>query len=640
MSSRYVWRKYSVDMIETQVESQSQVAFAGSVILYSPNKPSINEHGDYDLPQRREFSYVGETFEITSGYIGMPFYGSAASRIYSPGSGTLAAELLAGSGIRVSAKGTGTMIEYSADSQKRGSLLATLTDSSSTKYPSSGTSGFASTCYWYEYAGSDSIDAMRLTYPASIKGGDEITVTVTPSSSNSYGGTIQYRYEYSTDGGSAWQLLSTTTATTVNFTAPKSANQVCFRVKASDNSGFTSATYTTGSHSTILNNTAPTVPGSITAPEAVAAGVAFTLHWGASTDAENNLAGYQVERSYDAGNTWLSISASVSGTALNTSAAAGQTSVLYRVRAKDTEGLTSAWKVSHSIAVHQPPNAPASLTLGGVMSGANTSIAWAASAGSDGEIAHYTLQRSVNGGVFETVYTGLVPVYQDPADNTAWSTVQYRVRAVDTLGGVSSWTTTRETPVYSFAAGGRLEQLENRGGVPVFPITLLEGVFRKDGKSLPKVLEELEAAGSGAAGTKGEKGDKGDPGEQGPAGPQGPVGPQGEPGADGAPGPQGPAGPKGEKGDTGPQGPQGEQGPKGEKGEKGDKGDTGPQGPPGPAGESGTGGTAGVATFNGRSGAVVPQAGDYTASDVGAATMTQVNTAIQSAILDSWEASY
>lgn len=48
----------------------------------------------------------------------------------------------------------------------------------------------------------------------------------------------------------------------------------------------------------------------------------------------------------------------------------------------------------------------------------------------------------------------------------------------------------------------------------------------------------------------------------------------------------------------------------------------------------------GVTSFNGRTGAVAPQNGDYTAAMVGAATMQEVNAAIQEAILDSWEASY
>lgn len=110
-------------------------------------------------------------------------------------------------------------------------------------------------------------------------------------------------------------------------------------------------------------------------------------------------------------------------------------------------------------------------------------------------------------------------------------------------------------------------------------------------------------------------------GRQGQRGPQGL---QGEPGPQGETGPQGPAGPQGEQGLQGPPGPRGEQGP---------------QGPPGPS-------AAGVSSFNGREGAVTPQTGDYTAAmvgarpdtwtpsaaEVGAATMEQVNTAIQTAV--------
>lgn len=88
----------------------------------------------------------------------------------------------------------------------------------------------------------------------------------------------------------------------------------------------------------------------------------------------------------------------------------------------------------------------------------------------------------------------------------------------------------------------------------------------------------------------------------------------------------GPPGPQGEQGVPGPEGPQGPQGPQGEKGEKGDKGDTGEQGPQGPQGEKGetgaqgpTGPAGGVNSFNGRSGEVMPQTGDYTAAMVGAA---------------------
>lgn len=121
-------------------------------------------------------------------------------------------------------------------------------------------------------------------------------------------------------------------------------------------------------------------------------------------------------------------------------------------------------------------------------------------------------------------------------------------------------------------------------------------------------------------------------------------------GLSGLRGPQGAVGPPGEQGIQGPPGPQGEIGPEGPPGPQGI------QGPPGPPGE----GVSGVSSFNGRDGAVTPQKGDYTAADVGAlpdttvipsniseltnysdfVTATAMNTAIQAAILDSWEGSY
>ena len=47
-----------------------------------------------------------------------------------------------------------------------------------------------------------------------------------------------------------------------------------------------------------------------------------------------------------------------------------------------------------------------------------------------------------------------------------------------------------------------------------------------------------------------------------------------------------------------------------------------------------------MSSFNGRSGHVMPEKGDYTADMVGAATMAEVSAAIRAAVMDSWEASY
>lgn len=101
-------------------------------------------------------------------------------------------------------------------------------------------------------------------------------------------------------------------------------------------------------------------------------------------------------------------------------------------------------------------------------------------------------------------------------------------------------------------------------------------------------------------------------------GPQGPPGPAGADGQDGAPGPAGPTGPSGADGAQGPPGPAGPKGDPGNTPYIGSNGnwwigdtDTGTS-------ASGSSGSDGVSSFNGRTGAVLPASGDYTAAMVGA----------------------
>lgn len=158
-------------------------------------------------------------------------------------------------------------------------------------------------------------------------------------------------------------------------------------------------------------------------------------------------------------------------------------------------------------------------------------------------------------------------------------------------------------------------------------------------------------------------------------GPPGPAGANGKDGKDGADGAPGHDGVDGEDGAPGPAGADGFSPavtvtdiPGGHRvtitDSNGDKSFDVMDGKDG----TGGGGTAGVSSFNGRTGAVAPEDNDYTAAmvgarpsdwmptatdvgarpdtwtptaaDVGAATMEQVNAAIQAAVLDSWEGSY
>ena len=115
----------------------------------------------------------------------------------------------------------------------------------------------------------------------------------------------------------------------------------------------------------------------------------------------------------------------------------------------------------------------------------------------------------------------------------------------------------------------------------------------------------------GPTGPIGETGATGPAGPMGPTGAQGPTGPIGETGATGPAGPMGPTGPAG-----GPTGPTGPTGPSGQAGAAGPTGPTGPSGAAGPTGPTGPAGENGVASFNGRTGVVLPQSGDYNATQI------------------------
>ena len=57
----------------------------------------------------------------------------------------------------------------------------------------------------------------------------------------------------------------------------------------------------------VSTNTAPTTPSSITVPQSIQGGSPITVSWGASTDAQNNLEGYILERSTDGGKSWSQV---------------------------------------------------------------------------------------------------------------------------------------------------------------------------------------------------------------------------------------------------------------------------------------------------------------------------------------------
>ena len=194
---------------------------------------------------------------------------------------------------------------------------------------------------------------------------------------------------------------------------------------------------------TVSTNTAPSTPWNISVPSSIMGGTNISISWEKSYDAESNLAGYKVERSTDGGWSWSRI---YQGTATSTTdnVAFGTTSVMYRVKAYDTEGLESGWRTSSQVTVvnNNAPSAPPSIAVPKDVKGGSTLvISWTAASDSDGNLSGYILERSTDGGfAYMQVYKGDALTYTDTITN-GWYTVMYRVKAYDTEGLESGYTT-------------------------------------------------------------------------------------------------------------------------------------------------------------------------------------------------------
>ena len=138
-----------------------------------------------------------------------------------------------------------------------------------------------------------------ITVPSSIMGGTTITVSW-GESTDADGNLAGYKVERSTNGGSSWTQIYQGTATSTTNNVAFGTASVMYRVKAYDDAGEESA-YKTSSQVTVVNNTAPSAPASISVPTEVKGGGSLVISWSAATDSDGNLSGYKLERSVNGG---------------------------------------------------------------------------------------------------------------------------------------------------------------------------------------------------------------------------------------------------------------------------------------------------------------------------------------------------
>ena len=245
---------------------------------------------------------------------------------------------------------------------------------------------------------------------------------------------------------------------------------------------------------TVSTNTAPSTPGSISVPSSIMGGTNISISWAKSSDAESNLAGYKVERSTNGGSSWSQI---YQGTATSTTnnVAFGTTSVMYRVKAYDTEGLESGWRTSSQVTVvnNNAPSAPPSIAVPNDVKGGSTLvISWTAASDSDGNLSGYILERSTDGGSSYTqAYKGNALTYTDTITK-GWSTVMYRVKAYDSYNAQSGYTTSTKRTVDNNTAPTITTSSAANLGTKSSGFTVSYSVDDKDAGDTLTVTEKLD----------------------------------------------------------------------------------------------------------------------------------------------------
>lgn len=438
MSTRYVWERFDLDSSLVASASRSSLRMYGNCVFSFPFSAISISTGRIVVMRDITPTEISDGDTIT-GYYYAERDGFSASDTLTAGTvlpcvylnGTFSSDNLHDYGDY-----DGSISGYKCTVQtEKGGSSGRVSSASDSAYPADDISGD----YWYTYQGADSIDPAAVGYSGEARGGKAITIQVTPRT-NTYGGTVTYRYEVSLDGGSTWTLVSSTTGTSVSYTIPKGTTQFAARVRASDNYGFTSTDYVTGAELAVTNNTAPSAPGSINVPAYVKGGGTLAISWDASEDVDGNLTGYKLERSYNGGS-WTQI---YQGSAASCTDAItyGWATVQYRVKAYDDDGDESGYTTSETRTVTNTvaPSVPGSITVPvAPVAGTQITVTWTAATDDDGDLAGYCLERQLDDGDWTVVYTGTALYYTDVFDK-GYGTVTYRVSAYDSEEQYSGYT--------------------------------------------------------------------------------------------------------------------------------------------------------------------------------------------------------
>lgn len=101
-----------------------------------------------------------------------------------------------------------------------------------------------------------------------------------------------------------------------------------------------------------------------------------------------------------------------------------------------------------TVSTNEPPTAPGSISVTGVVGGGNASITLTAATDPDGTVASYIYERSVDGAEFQP-FANVNALTQTDRVSSAWGSVAYRAKAVDDDGMSGPYVTSQTFTVNS-----------------------------------------------------------------------------------------------------------------------------------------------------------------------------------------------
>ena len=169
---------------------------------------------------------------------------------------------------------------------------------------------------------------------------------------------------------------------------------------------------------------------------------------------------------------------------------AGGAQIYYYLAFTDNVGATQ-YKQSSTATVNTntAPTAPGSLLVSGDVSGSmatgggDVTISWTASSDVDGNLTGYELEKQEDGGSWKQIYKGSAREYSTTVAE-GLSTIRYRVRAYDSMGATSSYTTgtaytvnNNKAPVITInniVTDGSIGVFDQSTGAPVLTYTVTD----------------------------------------------------------------------------------------------------------------------------------------------------------------------